>query len=956
MSIATLSVDLAANVALLQQNMDNARKVANAGAAQINADLSQIRDQAIDAAATASKRLREQIDTLSEVEAKQLKDIRDSGRAAAQAFYEAAAAKRHMADVALKNGSDWSGVAMTTARAGVEVANARLASLVAETNSAIAASGLAATKSVTGLAISERDLAHVLASIETPAEQQAKTLAKINALFEAGALSINQYHRAYEVAQNQQKKIQAEQSRITSSFSLGNFYGVGAVVAGAATGGEFVGILEEFDRLNASLKTVTGSEQAAAAAMAMLSKFSVETPYELSQVTEAFIKLKSLGLDASEQALRDYGNTASAMGKPIMQYIEAVADASTNEFERLKEFGIKAAQENDKVTFTFKGVSTTIQKESGAIVAYLRNLAQTNFSTGMADQMDTIGGKLSNLKDAFSNFAVFLGNLGITNILKHEFESITTFIQQFQTQLDGAFGDGLDSQVNALKASLSEMHRIYGQMLALRKLPGGNFLIDDADLAERQKAMSDMSKSLIDLLGQQRAAREAQQQLLNQSQPQASAAPESAADAKKRAQDDIQTLEAQWNQYKARLDSQRQIMESEKQIELEKAGQDAAAQLEIERRYASNFQVLKNEELKAQIAYKQKVDALNTDRGESAKLAGEVNAIEQQLVTTREVSARQAELLGLKEVAAARARALEFESVFEAAQRVRDQLALDDVDPAKIMARRAQLLSGTPTGETEAHAKAAQDAAAALDQQLITAQEYQEILAKGTAETNRLGSVTQQLGYTFSSAFEGAIVQGQTFGGVLSGLAQDIERIIIRMAVVEPIMAALFGDGKKGGDPGLLGGVLGVGKATAAQGAATAGFWGDIKSAAFGIGDFFGGFFAEGGDPPVGKPAIVGERGPEWFIPKVPGTVVPIRPGGGSSGAALSLAGGRTEVHIHDMRGAGAPPAQVERSQSGGVEQIRVLLLPELKRALNGGHLDTTLAANYGLNRVGFVR
>jgi len=39
------------------------------------------------------------------------------------------------------------------------------------------------------------------------------------------------------------------------------------------------------------------------------------------------------------------------------------------------------------------------------------------------------------------------------------------------------------------------------------------------------------------------------------------------------------------------------------------------------------------------------------------------------------------------------------------------------------------------------------------------------------------------------------------------------------------------------------------------------------------LGSLFG--FANGGNPPVNKPSIVGERGPELFIPKTPGTIVP---------------------------------------------------------------------------------
>jgi hypothetical protein len=36
-----------------------------------------------------------------------------------------------------------------------------------------------------------------------------------------------------------------------------------------------------------------------------------------------------------------------------------------------------------------------------------------------------------------------------------------------------------------------------------------------------------------------------------------------------------------------------------------------------------------------------------------------------------------------------------------------------------------------------------------------------------------------------------------------------------------------------------------------------------------------GGTFADGGNPPVGVPSIVGENGPELFIPRTAGSVVP---------------------------------------------------------------------------------
>ena len=52
-----------------------------------------------------------------------------------------------------------------------------------------------------------------------------------------------------------------------------------------------------------------------------------------------------------------------------------------------------------------------------------------------------------------------------------------------------------------------------------------------------------------------------------------------------------------------------------------------------------------------------------------------------------------------------------------------------------------------------------------------------------------------------------------------------------------------------------------------------------------GIGGFIGGLFgfADGGTPPVGRPSIVGERGPELFVPRSAGTIVPNEKIGGSN-------------------------------------------------------------------------
>ena len=48
-------------------------------------------------------------------------------------------------------------------------------------------------------------------------------------------------------------------------------------------------------------------------------------------------------------------------------------------------------------------------------------------------------------------------------------------------------------------------------------------------------------------------------------------------------------------------------------------------------------------------------------------------------------------------------------------------------------------------------------------------------------------------------------------------------------------------------------------------------------------------FFANGGRPPVGRPSVVGERGPELFVPRASGTIVPNHALGGSASVTVNV-------------------------------------------------------------------
>lgn len=171
-----------------------------------------------------------------------------------------------------------------------------------------------------------------------------------------------------------------------------------------AVGAGALNTAAKFETLQAQLKTVTGSAEAARVAFEDIRQLATQMPFSVEEVTESFIKLKGAGLDPTEERMKAFADIAAASGKSLTQFSEAVLDAAQGEFERLKEFNIRAADQGDTIAFTFRGVTTEVQDSSAAITDFLQQLGTENFAGAAAEQMDTLNGAISNAKDTFANF------------------------------------------------------------------------------------------------------------------------------------------------------------------------------------------------------------------------------------------------------------------------------------------------------------------------------------------------------------------------------------------------------------------------------------------------------------------------------------------------------------------------------------------------------------------------
>jgi tape measure domain-containing protein len=141
-----------------------------------------------------------------------------------------------------------------------------------------------------------------------------------------------------------------------------------------------------------------------------------------------------------------------------------------------------------------------------------------------------------------------------------------------------------------------------------------------------------------------------------------------------------------------------------------------------------------------------------------------------------------------------------------------------------------------------------------IDRQNEKLEEQGKIQDENKKKTEELKEKMTEVGEEIESSIKNnlreSITGAQSFGQAMTNVLNKIRDKIID-AQIDKILGGFgenFGSAASGGQKKGLGGF---------------------------IGGLLGGLFADGGRPPVGKASIVGERGPELFVPKVAGTIIP---------------------------------------------------------------------------------
>jgi hypothetical protein len=174
----------------------------------------------------------------------------------------------------------------------------------------------------------------------------------------------------------------------------------------------------------------------------------------------------------------------------------------------------------------------------------------------------------------------------------------------------------------------------------------------------------------------------------------------------------------------------------------------------------------------------------------------------------------------------------------------------------------------------------------AAQQRLQLANQAIDAAEEQQKQQEKLASAAKQATDTIARGFADGVVNGDKLDVIVGNLIKDFAKMAL-----EDGFKSIFG--------GAIGALFGVPTAAAA---------GESSYAATeGLDGFVTGAHASGGRPALGGPSLIGESGPELWVPDSAGTIIPNNQLGGGSGV--------TQHYYIDARGADeARVGQLERS------------------------------------------
>lgn len=236
-------------------------------------------------------------------------------------------------------------------------------------------------------------------------------------------------------------KVDKSVNRVSGSFGKLKGLLAGAITVGGLTAFTKA-TMDSFGAaqdLKVALETVTGSASEADKAFGFIRDFTEKTPFQVENVSEAFVKLKNAGIEPTAELLTTLGD-AAAVSTDKVGALTAIADLysrtvqgglGVEELDRLQDRGIPVYDIlSEKLKIARQDVSEFGKTAEGAakVTQALTEGFEERFGGGMARASETLNGRISTLKDTLDGFLIRVGEGGLGDAIQNAVEKFTNFI------------------------------------------------------------------------------------------------------------------------------------------------------------------------------------------------------------------------------------------------------------------------------------------------------------------------------------------------------------------------------------------------------------------------------------------------------------------------------------------------------------------------------------------------
>lgn len=316
------------------------------------------------------------------------------------------------------------------------------------------------------------------------------------------------FSKTMQGASNQVKGLDGKMNSLKSSLgglkgTIAAAFSIGAVVS---FGKAVIDSLKNYQYFHASLKTLLqGNENATKALESQLISLAKTTPFELTEVQNATKQLMAYGFKAGDvvDTMRTLGDVSSGIGAPLgdIAYLYGTLKTSGRVMAvDLRQFAGRGIPIYEALAKRLKVNTSEINKMVSAGKIGFRDIegafkdmtsAGGQFFNLMADQSKTVGGKISNLGDAWEQLKVNIGK-SQTGILNSTISWVSNMLDVLNQKLSaGNFLDEALSKVGQLN-KYSGLDRFYGNLAGFKNIKAfsGNYAQMQDEAAYGQQLIS----------------------------------------------------------------------------------------------------------------------------------------------------------------------------------------------------------------------------------------------------------------------------------------------------------------------------------------------------------------------------------------------------------------------------------------------------------------------------------